>query len=287
MRRTTTPAIRACAAVAALLALATACSSDSSDETDKATKADRTTKTNKRGKATADETGEKSLAEIVRKAATKTGRTSARVDETIVLRSGGQEYTLSVSGPFDLARDKGKLSVDFPGGAIDHIDEVFTGGKVYVRPLSNLPEDQWLVTDRAKAEAHHLLRAPANDPEHVLRQISAMRGVTDAGSTTIDGRPMALYTGTIDHDTLAMGLAQKVRAPLDQVRDAQGDIPVTARAWVDEDGRLARVELSCLVAATTVDVTMNLSGFGKAVRVSPPDASQTVPGTLNGGVLPG
>ncbi|MDP9608137.1 hypothetical protein [Streptomyces demainii] len=138
--------------------------------------------------------------DIVRAAVAKARATSARIDGTVVVRGGDGESVLSLAGPFDLAADRGRLSVDLPDGAVDHMDEVFDEGKVYLS--QGVPQGHWAVIDRAKARAHSLLRAPLNDPEHVLRQASAIRDVSDRGTTTIDGRPVHLFGGTLDHRTL-------------------------------------------------------------------------------------
>ncbi|WP_413807830.1 hypothetical protein [Streptomyces sp. OE57] len=84
------------------------------------------------------------------------------------------------------------------------------------------PKGHWAVIDRDKARAHSLLRAPLNDPEHVLRQASAIRDVSDRGTTTIDGRPVHLYGGTLDYRTLTLGLADGRRRQLDTARKAMG-----------------------------------------------------------------
>lgn len=266
-----------------LLALGTGCSSDSSGK-----KARVTEKPAGRAgaKASATKSTDGGPVDIVRAAVAKARATSARIDETVVIRGGGREFTVSVAGPFDLAADKGRLSVDFPGGAVDHMDEVFSGGKVYLTRTA--PKGHWAVIDRDKAKAHSLLRAPLNDPEHVLRQASAIRDVSDRGTTTIDGRPVRLYRGTLDYRTLALGLVAERREQLDTARKAMGGgLPASAMVWVDEEGRPARVELSATMGTANVTATMNLTDFGKPVKVTVPDAARTTPTDSVSGVLPG
>ncbi|MFD0445767.1 hypothetical protein ACFQ10_30605 [Streptomyces indonesiensis] len=276
-----------------LLALGTGCSSGSSESgssesgsSEKARVAEKSS-----GKAGAKASATKSTdgrpVDIVRAAVAKARATSARIDETVVTRGGGgEESTLSLAGPFDLAADKGKLSVDFPGGAVDHMDEVFSGGKVYL--TRTVPKGHWAVIDRDKARAHSLLRAPLNDPEHVLRQASAIRDVSDRGTTTIDGRPVHLYRGTLDYRTLTLSMADESRKKLETARKAMGGgLPASAMVWVDEKGRLARVELSAAQHTGYVTVTMNLTDFGKPVKVRVPAVSRTTPTDSVSGVLPG
>lgn len=278
------------AAAVLLLALGTGCSSGSSEsgsgESGSSEKARVTEKSS--GKAAgAKASAPKRPVDIVRAAVAKARATSARIDGTVVTRGGGgEDSTLSLAGPFDLAADKGRLSVDFPGGAVDHMDEVFSGGKVYL--TRTVPKGHWAVIDRAKARAHSLLRAPLNDPEHVLRQASAIRDVSDRGTTTIDGRPVHLYRGALDYRTLTLGMADESRKQLETARKAMGGgLPASAMVWVDEEGRPARVELSAAQHTGYVTVTMNLTDFGKPVKVRVPEASRTTPTDSVSGVLPG
>ncbi|WP_275559735.1 hypothetical protein [Streptomyces sp. 5-6(2022)] len=280
-----------------LLALGTGCSSGSSESGSSASDSGESGSSEKgRGtekpggragaKASATKGTDGRPVDIVRAAVAKVRATSARIDETVVTRGRGEEFTLSLAGPFDLATGKGKLSVDFPGGAVDHMDEVFSGGKVYLTRTD--PKGHWAVIDRDKARAHSLLRAPLNDPEHVLRQASAIRDVSDRGTTTIDGRPVHLYGGTLDYRTLTLGLADERRKQVDTVRKAMGGgLPSSALVWVDEKGRPARVELSARLNTTDVTATMNLTDFGRPVKVRVPDASRTTPTDSVSGVLPG
>lgn len=268
-----------------LLALGTGCSSGSNEE------ARVTEKPGGRAGAKASATKgtdgtDGRPVDIVRAAVKKARATSARIDETIVTRGRGEEFTLSLAGPFDLAAGKGELSVDFPGGAVDHMDEVFSGGKVYL--TQTVPKGHWAVIDRDQARAHSLLRAPLNDPEHVLRQVSAIRDVSDRGTTTIDGRPVHLYGGTLDYRALTLGLVDERRKQLDTVRKALGGgLPASVLVWVDEEGRPARVELTAMLQTANVTTTMNLTDFGKPVKVRVPEASRTTPTDSVSGVLPG
>ncbi|WP_431042752.1 hypothetical protein ACQUSR_13050 [Streptomyces sp. P1-3] len=276
MRRSTTTGTTSALLAAAVLASATACSAGAEDEG------------KPKGTPTLAERPVKVPDTVVSRATAKTGKGTARIAEKIQLASEGSKFTISVAGPFDLAGDRGRLSVDLPGGAIDHMDEVFGGGKVYLQPLGNLGKKKWAVIDRDKAEAHYLLRAPVNDPEHVLRQISTMREVAKVGTEKVGRATATHYTGTLDHNTVSMRLAATVRAKVDALRQKQGqDLPVVADAWVDGQGRLVRARMSCHMGGTTLRITMDLSDFGVAVKAPVPDASVTVPAQATQGILPG
>ncbi|MGW0190049.1 LppX_LprAFG lipoprotein [Streptomyces sp. NPDC003362] len=224
----------------------------------------------------------------VRAAVEAVGEESVRIDEEIELAAEGEEYGLTVTGDFDFAADRGRLTVGLPGGAISRSDEIFAEGRIYISGVAGIDEGAWGVMPRNEAEAHYALRAPLNDPEHVLRQISAMRQTTEEGEETVRGVRTTHYRGTIDHDTLTLRMAGDVRAKTDQARDMLGsDLPVFADAWVDGQGRLVRVRMDLNMSGTRVTVTMGLSDFGKPVKVTVPKASDTVAVSSATGVLNG
>ncbi|WKX72042.1 hypothetical protein [Streptomyces sp. XD-27] len=277
MRRSTVTAGTSTLLAAALLASVAACSAGGDDDGAKP-----------KSTPTPSERPVKVPDTPVSRAAAKSADGSARIDETIRLTSQGSTLTISVAGPFDMAGDKGKLSVESPGGEIDHVDEIFGGGKVYLRPLDDLGKKKWAVVDRDQAKAHFMLRAPLNDPEHVLRQISTMRHVAEKGSEKIGGAATTRYTGTLDHATLSMRLEATTRGKLDALRQKQGkDLPVVADAWVDGKGRLVRARMSWHMGDMTGRITMDLSGFGVKVKAPVPDSSATVPVEAPEGLLLG
>ncbi|MBX9361077.1 hypothetical protein [Streptomyces sp. WAC04114] len=197
-------------------------------------------------------------------------------------------YGLTIAGGFDFAADKGHLAVDLPGGAIDHSEQVFAGGKIYINGVQGIGEDAWGVMPRDKAEAHYLLRAPLNDPEHVLRQIAAMREISREGEENIRGVHAVRYRGILDHRTVTLRMAPAVRTRMNQARDVLGsDVPVFADAWVDSRGRLVQVGMSVNMSGARSALTMTLSDIGEPVRVTVPRAAETVPVTEVGGILNG
>ncbi|MGW6645430.1 hypothetical protein [Streptomyces iakyrus] len=213
---------------------------------------------------------------------------AAGFHQKVELESDGQVYGLTITGGFDFAADKGHLAVDLPGGAIDHSDQIFADDKIYISGVQGIGEDAWGVMPRDEAEAHYLLRAPLNDPEHVLQQIAAMRKISREGTEDVQGVRALRYRGILDHRTATLRMATDVRTRMDQARDALGsDVPVFADAWVDGRGRLVQIRMNLNMSGARVTVTMALSDIGKPVRVKVPRASDTVPVTEVGGILNG
>ncbi|GAA5017893.1 LppX_LprAFG lipoprotein [Streptomyces siamensis] len=239
-------------------------------------------------RASAAPTSSVTYRNAVRKAAETVGKGSAGVDERIEITGDGSTYTLTVAGDFDFAADRGSIAVDFPGGGIDHSEEVFADGKIYVSGTAGTDDGAWGVVARDKAEVHYALRAPLNDPEHVLRQVSAIRKVSKVGSETVDGVRAVRYRGVLSHAALTLRMADDVRDKMDQVRTSVGsDIPVFVDAWVDGKGRLVRTRMALNMSGSGVTATMDLSDFGEPVKPKVPKAADTYPATSVSGVLLG
>lgn len=226
-------------------------------------------------------------APTVRAAVDATGRTTARIDEQIKIGDGSRTYTLAIKGAFDLAGDKGRLAVDLldaPGPR--HVDEVFADGTVYVGGFLGMG-DSWGSTPRDQAEAHYLLRAPLNDPEHVLRQIAGMRKISKVAEEKVNGTPTVHYRGVLKDDMITHRLAQDMRAKWAAGQKQFGEFPVVAEAWVDRNGRIARTLLSCAMGPVSVTATMNLTDFGRPVDAVAPEADKVTPVPSSSGVLTG
>ncbi|MFJ8730002.1 hypothetical protein [Streptomyces bauhiniae] len=224
---------------------------------------------------------------LVRKAVGEVREGTARIDEKIELAGGGNEFRIGIAGGFDFGADRGHLTVDPPWGPA-RADEVFADGKVYAKDSEGIAASAWTTVSRDEAEVHYLLRAPLNDPEHVLQQVSAMRQVSDEGQETVQGVRTTHYRGTVDHRTLTLRMAEDVRKQMDDARQRLGaDLPAFADAWIDGHGRLVRTRLAMNLAGAGVTATMNLQDLGKPVRVTVPDAADTVPGELSKNLVAG
>lgn len=258
--------------VAAAVLLCAGCSAADADSNDKAESA----------KASADQQS------AVRKAVAALRQDSASFDQEIEIEGDGQVYLLSIAGGFDFAADRGHLEVDLPGGAIDHSEQVFADGKIYLNGVQGSGVDNWGVMARDKAEAHYLLRAPLNDPEHLLQQIAAMREVSREGEENVQGVRTVRYRGILDHRTVTWRMAPDTRTTMQQARDALGgDLPVFADAWIDSRGRLVQTRTQVNMSRTRSTLTMSLSDIGEPVRVTVPRAADTVPVSEVGGILNG
>lgn len=254
---------------AAVLLLCTACSSGAEQDSEE------------NAKKTVDH------AAAVRAAIERTSSDSARVNEKIELQSADSPttYVFGIAGAFDLAGDRGRLTVELEDSGMDPVEEVFVDDTVYVRGSRAVGAGKWASAVRSEAQTRYFLRAPLNDPEHLLRQMKAMRQVSNEGKEQVNDAPAVHYRGTIDHATATLRMTTKTKQGLDDLREKLGDdVPVYADVWVDEKGRAVQARLSYFGAMKAV-TTMTLSEFGTPVKVEAPSAEQVVPVTAGEDVL--
>lgn len=280
MRRFLPAAVSGTAAAAAALMLCTGCS-DTSGASAKDAKRPEKARESAPSASSADHGA------TVRAAVEATSRSTARIDEEIEVNGGpAQKYTFTIKGDFDMAADKGSLKVDLQGK--QHLDEVFAGGKVYLKGVVPESPELWGSIPRDESQSHYILRAPVNDPEHVLRQVAAMRDAKKDGEEKVNGAPTTHYRGTLDFDTLTLRMTSEARAKAAELRDMMGGkLPVQAEAWVDAQGRVARTRLSYVLGTVGSTATMTLSDPGKPVNAAPPADKDAVPAASVSGVLPG
>ncbi|WP_435282948.1 LppX_LprAFG lipoprotein [Streptomyces koelreuteriae] len=253
---------------AAVLLLCTACSGDAESDSGKSAKAVE------HGAA-------------VRAAIERTSADRVRVDQKIELRDVDRPttYVFTISGAFDLAGDRGRLTVEFEDSGMDPVEEVFIGDTVYLRGSRLVGEGEWASAVRSEARTRFFLRAPLNDPEHLLRQVKAMRQVSNEGEEKVNGARAVHYRGTIDHATASLGMTAKTKQGLNKIRETLGDdMPVYADVWVDGKGRAVQARLSCFGGVEAM-TTLTLSDFGTPVKAEAPSAERIVPVTAGEDVL--
>ncbi|MFJ7197632.1 MULTISPECIES: hypothetical protein [unclassified Streptomyces] len=195
----------------------------------------------------------------VRAAVAATKKSSARIDERIEIGDGTTDYVISIKGD---------------------------GDTVYMGGFAEM-EGSWGSIRRDGAEAHYVLRAPMNDPEHVLRQVAQMRRISKVGEETVNGASTVHYRGVLPDETVTLRMAKDMRAKIDSAREQVGGLTVYADAWIDRNGRIARTRLDWPMGTAGARATMNLADHGKPVRAKAPERGKVVPMPELGGPLPG
>ncbi|MCQ8773096.1 LppX_LprAFG lipoprotein [Streptomyces telluris] len=232
----------------------------------------------------------------VRAAVAATVKSAAGIDERIEMGDGTKTMVLTMRGALDVGADKGQMKVALQmdgSGKAARSEQIFAGDTAYFRMMEAVDGDTaWRSVPRAETQSHYMFRAPLNDPKYVLDQVARMRGAKKAGEETINGVPATRYRGKLDHETLKLRMVEDKAVALDTLRDQLGkDIPATAEAWVDQQGRVIRARLHCPLGqgkAAAATVTMNLLDVGKPVTApAAPPRRQSMPAITVGGPLTG
>jgi hypothetical protein len=203
----------------------------------------------------------------VRQAAAKTAaQPSEHMTLAGTINAAGQQA--SVNGSGDFKGRNGTLQITFSaGGLVGKADAVLVGPKLYLRsPLlaTRLTKGKtWLKVDLASAAGNvggmSLSSLAAESPAQTLRQLAGLRNVSTVGSEQVDGTSTTHYRGTAAAGAGAAG---------------------TYDVWVgNDDGLIHRLKLASKLGPNeTLDATIDLSDFGKAVTITVPPASQTQTG---------
>lgn len=216
------------------------------------------------------------LAATVRAAVEATGRTSARLTHKSEVGDSTTMYTIAGSGDFDLANDRGNLTVDL---ATTRFEEVFADGKVYVRGTAGGRRGGWTATGRDQTEARYLLRPPANDPEFVLRQVSMVKEYGKVAEEDLNGVRTVHYRGLLPDEAVTLRMAKETLDKTATMRTAFGGrIPALADVWVDPQGRAVQARVGLEVKDLPKMVTtVGFTELGKTVQVTPPAGAETTP----------
>ncbi|MDD9380835.1 hypothetical protein M8Z33_30130 [Streptomyces sp. ZAF1911] len=148
---------------------------------------------------------------------------------------------------------------------VSHVDEVFADGTVYVRASAGPDQDSWASVPRDGAVAHAALRAPLNDPEHVLEQVAALTDMSKGGEEDLDGVKAVHYYGLLPYAALGSRPAPDVGITLDTLRtQLGGTVPVAAEVWVDGRGRVVRTRMTLSIGKTRLTGAAARQGLVRA-----------------------
>jgi hypothetical protein len=240
-------------------------------------------------------------------AAAGTTEAAKTADVSVALELGSTPVT--VQGMADLTTGSADFTADL-SGMIGQVEIRSVAGAVYVKVPSALVAmaggKPWVEADPSTLGA--LAGGPLGaipgatspgNPFDVTAVLNWLRGVSGPITTvstteTVHGDPTTHYRTTVDLAKAAAAAPAGARAKLEPAAQAAGQgLPVDL--WVDASGRLRRFEASFdtskvislpgeapAPALGTVQVTVELWGFGTPVDVSAPPADQV--GTLSGGL---
>lgn len=203
---------------------------------------------------------------------------------------GGGMSVAKGDGAYDFKNDRGRFKLSVVLGS--SIEMVITADKLYLRQPATQPGDKpWVaVTQDDLAEAGSgagflgQLRGQV-DPRAALRNLgTSVKDVKKAGTAKIRGADTTHLTGTVDLSDAAIAEApEDQRASMRQARDAIGSDGYPIGVWLDDDGRVRRLEYEMSVATgvggpATTTVRLDLFAFGDDAGVVIPDAADVKEG---------
>ena len=241
--------------------------------------------------------GSSQAVNAVRAASTGTLSDTARTRTTLRGSTlfGSSAASAVATGSIDFRVSEGELSLSVSGTGAT-IPQIFYPSVVLVRPPptgSSLPPPAkpWVAatfSDVAVESTNRnfpdfISQLESTNPALLVSELAwGATTATAAGREVVNGAAATRYDVTVDLSRALTQATGPARAPFSLALDAEvshlrdsGTASVIADAWVDDAGRLVRVEESPPVPGVgTVAVT--LSDFSQAVTIDPPTADRVV-----------
>jgi hypothetical protein len=223
--------------------------------------------------------------DVVKSAAKKTALSGGEhVTVDVGGTTSGQQLAVTGAGDFDNKEHVGSLHVDLSAAGIStSIDAVLSDTDMYLKSelfSALLPAGKsWLKLDLKKAGAAQGLNLNSllpQDPTQSLAALQSLKAATKVGAEQVGGVSTTHYRARIDPSKLPAAAAGNPPSP------------GTYDTWIGGDGYVHRVRTHIATGSgntkSVVTLTVDLSDFGKTVKVTVPPAGQTV---ASSGSLPG
>ncbi|MEU3255431.1 hypothetical protein [Streptomyces sp. NPDC006997] len=182
-------------------------------------------------------------ADTLREAGTSRTRTSME------MATGGTRVTISGTGVYDFAHQRGRLRVVLPqdpaGRAADHpITELLSPGALFMKNRgAGVPSDKWVRIDTATISDGNLVTGGATDPYTAAEVLRGARQAKYAGTTTApDGTRLTHYRGTADLTQAAKAASPATRPSLAAAAKGFASARVPFDAFLDDRGRIRKLE---------------------------------------------
>jgi hypothetical protein len=235
------------------------------------------------------------IARAAQVAARQSGGLAVSLKGTI--DAAGRQTTVDGKGKVDHASRRGAFTIATGiAGTSVAVKEVMDGRSIYLNTemlAGRLPgKKSWLRIDLAKAARQKGFdlsslgtNGPSQDPSQVLDYLHGAGPSKKVGTATIRGVKTTHYRAKVDLARAARrsdGAAAKeaIRQLRGTLTKAGAAIPIDV--WIDAQHRVRRERVRYTATINTVenamDFTTDFTGFGVAVKVDPPPASDTVDG---------
>lgn len=214
-----------------------------------------------------------SLEQVVKRSAAQTARlaTSKFTVETTAL-VGDREVTVRGEGAYDTGRGTGQLRFDVPGAdgsptGGGSVEQRVVGADLYLT-LPQQPDAFFRLPVTALGSTSF---GSSADPVASLRALVGLRDVVEVGRKDVRGVETTHYTGTYDVAGALAAVDGQARAVLQAMLAGTDQSVVDFAAYVDDEGRLVRLEQELdLAGARALRTVLELYDFGTIVMVTAP-----------------
>jgi hypothetical protein len=252
--------------------------------------------------AGAAQTGGTDSAQRIEAAVDRTKREgAANVSMTQDINTNKESAHLRADGAFDFNGERGLLIMDFSGAApfsagakIEYRfirDLVYADVSAFGDAVNKLPSGKHWVRINPRKMAGQLGASGSGGQQKPPSALESLRGVSkdveDLGNDDVRGTPAAHYKSTVDPKKAVDRLPKKARAKGGKtLRQQFGDRPLPLEVWIDDQGRVVRIQLELNLAnlpqakaageTGTVRETVDYFEFGAPFYVYAPPKAETV-----------
>lgn len=202
--------------------------------------------------------------------------TSFRFELTTSTTGAGQDVELSGGGVAKADGSAALMTFSLPGGT-GELRQRIVDGILYME----LPQEPGVFYELPVSDLVDTSLAGSAD---VTTGLEALRGASadteEVGRDSVRGEPTTHYRGTLDLARALDALQGPVRQLVEQVLEGGDVAPAPFDAWIDDDGRLRRMEQTLTLALPqlqgqelVVTTRLEMYEFGVEVDVEAPPAS--------------
>jgi hypothetical protein len=203
--------------------------------------------------------------------------TSSRFSLETTTEGAGTSFTMRGEGTYDYAASTGEMTFALPGAG-GQMRQRIVGDSMYLQ----LPNEPDVFYELRLSDLVDTSLAATTDPTSGLKTLEeASDDVVEVGRDTQRGAETTHYRGTIPIEKALESLEGPTKEMVDQVLQETEMEDVPFDAWIDDEGRLRRMDQTVTIESPmlqgqpmTVESRYELYDFGVEVDVEAPPADQ-------------
>jgi hypothetical protein len=208
--------------------------------------------------------------------------TSSRFAMSTKTAGAGASFEMTGEGTYDYATKEGEMTFTLPGAGGQMLQRV-VGDSLYMQ----LPTEPEVFYELRLSDLVDTSLAATTDPTAGLQTLrEASDDVVEVGRDEQRGASTTHYRGTIPIEKALEALQGQMQDVVSQFLDTTELEDVPFDAWIDDDGRLRRMDQTMTIESPmlqgqpmTVETRFEMYDFGIEVDVAPPPADAVRDGT--------